>query len=647
MSAIWGIIDFTEEKVAQALLEQMKKPFEKYAIDKFMYQVKDNAGMGCALQIITKESKEELLPYEDEKLFFTADVYLDNRSELCEKLKIKEKDRSIIPDGMLMLEAYKQWGENFIEYLLGTFACAIYDKKEEKMLLVTDYTGSRCLSFAYQEGKVIFSTLLEPIKIALNQRVHLNQRWLHDFTAISKLAITSECLETPYEEIFQVAPAQIVRIDKHGIQRLDYWNPTDSKEVLRLESDEEYQKAFIALYEKVVEGSLRSCDETGVLLSGGLDSSSVACIAAKQLKEKGRVLQSFTSIPDKEYGGRRNPYLVADETKSVELIAEHAGNIKTHYYDLEGKDAWSDVDHLLDLFELPYKSIQNVLWIKEILGVAAKEGCKVVLNGQYGNTTVSFGDFFMQFYTLLEEHKYLTLKKEFSVFCKKNHLSRKVMLKQFLSTLAPTWYKKWKAGKSGMFDEVLAKRELLQKFHTEERFKEAKLNLMADDNYSVKKYRPFMYYKEALSQIGIMETKSSLVNGVLVKDPTRDKRIIEFCLSLPSEQFVKDGDQRRLVRVYMKGYVPESILDDSMRHKGIQSADMIFRLQKRWEEIYPEIEQLLHSRIAHEYLDGKKTEELLEMMEKPDENSNEGEIIGGIYTAILIKYIEKNKGQIT
>lgn len=641
MSAIWGIIDFNQNIVEKSILEQMKCPFEKYKIDKFQYFANGNAGMGCALQFITEESKEEKLPYEDEDIFFTADVYLDNREELCEKLEITEEEKKDIPDGMLMLKAYKKWGEHFVKYLLGAFACGIYDKKEKKVLLVTDYTGSRCLSFAYQDGKVIFSTLLEPIKAALEQNVHLNQRWLHDFTAISKLAILSECLETPYEEIFQAAPAQIVKIDTHGVHRLDYWNPTDNKNVLQLENDEEYQKAFIHLYEKVVADSLRSCKETGVLLSGGLDSSSVACIAAKQLKEKGRKLYSFTSVPDKEYGGRKNPYLTADETKSVELIAEYTGNIRTHYYDLEGKDAWSDVDKLLDLLEIPYKSIQNALWIEEILGVASKEGCKVVLNGQYGNTTVSFGDFFMQFYTLLEEQKYLTLKNEFSAFCKKNHLSQKVMLKQFLKTLTPVWYKKWKNRKIGMFDEVLAKEELLQRYHTEERFTKAKLNLTENDNFSVKKYRPFMYYKEALAQIGIIETKSSLANGVLVKDPTRDKRIIEFCLSLPPEQFVKEGNQRRLIRVYMKGYIPEAILDDSMKHKGMQSADMIFRLKKRWEKIYPEIEELLHSKAAVEYLDREKVEHLLEMIKKPDENKNEGEITGSIYTAILIKYIKK------
>lgn len=643
MSAIWGIIDLNKNILKKEILEQMKHPFEKYKIDQFRYFTNENAGMGCALQFITEESKGEQLPYEDETIFFTADVYLDNREELCEKLAISKEEREGIPDGTLMLKAYKKWGERFVEHLLGAFACGIYDKKEEKVLLVTDYTGNRCLSFSYQNGRVLFSTLLEPIKAALGQKVELNQRWLHDFTAISKLAIASECLETPYKDIFQVAPAQIVRIDRDGIHRVDYWNPTNSRVKLKLDSDEQYKKVFLDLYEKVVAGSLRSSEEIGVLLSGGLDSSSVACIAARQLKEQGKTLQSFTSVPDKDYGGRKNPHLVADETKSVELIAEYTGNIKTHYYDLDGKDAWSDVDYLLDMMEIPYKSIQNALWIEEILGVAAKEGCKVVLNGQYGNTTVSFGDFFMQFYTLLEEHKYCTFKNEFSIFCKKNHLSRKAMLKQFLPTLAPEWYKKWKNRKIGMFDEVLANEELLRKYNTKERFKKAKLNLSGEENFSVRKYRPFMFYKEALSQIGIMETKSSLVNGVLIKDPTRDKRIIEFCLSLPPEQFVKDGDQRRLIKVYMKGYVPEQILDDSMRHKGMQSADMIFRLQKRWSEIYPELKELLQSEVALEYLNQEKTKDLLENIRKPDENVNEGDVTGSIYIAILVKFIQKQQ----
>ena len=97
-----------------------------------------------------------------------------------------------------------------------------------------------------------------------------------------------------------------------------------------------------------------------------------------------------------------------------------------------------------------------------------------------------------------------------------------------------------------------------------------------------------MYDKNALRQVGEYEIKLSLATGVIPRDPTRDKRMIELVLSLPPEQFTHDGQERRLVRRYLRGYIPEKILTEEF-HKGRQGVGSGELLARQWEQIRKEL----------------------------------------------------------
>jgi asparagine synthase (glutamine-hydrolysing) len=84
---------------------------------------------------------------------------------------------------------------------------------------------------------------------------------------------------------------------------------------------------------------------------------------------------------------------------------------------------------------------------------------------------------------------------------------------------------------------------------------------------TVREMRPLMADKNALLQSGEIITHFSLITGVLFRDPTVDRRMIELCMQLPESQFVYRGTERRLVREYLKGYIPEEIRRDET-HRG-------------------------------------------------------------------------------
>ena len=89
-----------------------------------------------------------------------------------------------------------------------------------------------------------------------------------------------------------------------------------------------------------------------------------------------------------------------------------------------------------------------------------------------------------------------------------------------------------------------------------------------------------------------------------------EKRVIEFILSLPSDEFVSNGEERFLIRNSMKGLLPEEIRTN-WKNRGIQSADWIQRLQPHWNELKREIKQALDDEIIKKYFDINKLEKLL------------------------------------
>ncbi len=86
-----------------------------------------------------------------------------------------------------------------------------------------------------------------------------------------------------------------------------------------------------------------------------------------------------------------------------------------------------------------------------------------------------------------------------------------------------------------------------------------------------------------LRQISDAASSTAAIEGVIVRDPTRDKKLIEWCMRIPLEQFVKEGTERRLIREYMRGIVPDHILN--IQDKGVQASDFRQRITREWEQI--------------------------------------------------------------
>lgn len=625
MSAIWGAIDLNGGKIPEVVKSTLRKAYDGCVIDRYEEKSCDNVYMGCGIQYFTDEAVQEPLPIMGNHACFTADVVLDNREELAESMGISSLKE--LPDGKLLYQVYSARGNDSLNDLLGAYSFVWYHKEKKKAELVSDAVGNRCLYYYFRDGMLYFSTLLLPL--ARLSGKGLNDRWMTDFLAMDYLQMINEAEETPYQGIYRIAPAQHVAVTRDGTVKQQYWNPHKAGKKQRKISDAACKEQFRKLWDKVVKSHIRTSSDTSILLSGGLDSTAVAAVAAPYLKSQGKQLYSYTSVPAKGYKAKTSGYHIEDESGDVLQTAAFYGNIVPEFIDLDGKNAWDLHKAEMEGLEMPYKSVQNLLWIAESMRKAYARNSRLMLYGSYGNTSISYSDMSVYMNRLLTGRKYLTLWKELTLFSRNMGFQKKRALRQILidyHAKAPeNPYPYRNSFVDRAYADALGARKRLDQSMLDGQNTEAPRTGYRDD----------VFLLPALRQIGEIATKHTLMTGVLLRDPTKDKRVLEFCASLPYEYYCRRGTDRRMVKDYLRPIMPEHVMGFS--RQGMQSADVQFRIAENWERIRGEWLDLLERYRCSKYVDtSHAARQLLEM---PDiaQYSNY-DITRYIYTMMVLEF---------
>jgi asparagine synthase (glutamine-hydrolysing) len=558
--------------------------------------------LGCHAQHITPESVGEIIPYHNDQagLTITADAIIDNRAELFARLRIETIRWDSLPDSQLILLAYQKWGENCPKYLIGDYAFVIWDEKRQKMFCAVDPTGTRAFYYYYSGGLFAFSTLLRPLFILPDVVKEYDETWIADFLAISTVMHQQDPELTLYKHIYLLPAGHTMTVGTDGARKQVYWQAERQPE-LKLPSDAEYEEAFREVLGEAVHCRLRSTRRVGVMMSGGLDSTAVACLAARELTKTGRRLPAFSAVPMSCYRDWLPYYRIADETPYIEAVREHQGNIDLNYCCSEGKHPFSDTERLLGVLEQPYKIFENLFWLDDIMARAQELHVGVILTGGAGNATISWGSSLPYMLSLYRSGRWLRLFRECWSVARPQRsplralyrLSRQLMFKSeerpfkihALSPINPDF-----AGRTAVAERVRDDpSKLLDSY-------EARQDLLSPADFS---------------HMGVIDTKLGLAHQMAWRDPTMDRRVIEFCLSVPEGQYVRGGRERYLIRRAMAGIIPDKVrLNETVR--GAQAADWAQRLEPIWTELKEEILKIGELAAEREYLDIAKIQRELE-----------------------------------
>lgn len=650
MGAICGIFCRDGSKVSEKMSLTMMDKLSSYRVDNTGTWNNKELFLGCAVQYITPESKLEKLPYLDKEagLVITADAIIDNRTELFSLMKISELEWNNIPDSQLILMSYKKWGEECPKHLVGDFAFAIWNENKKELFCARDHTGNRAFHFYSSSNIFAFCTLAKPLFCVSKEGKLLNERWIANFLSLDGPMHEIDSNETVYRNIYQLLPAHTIKLSYKKMIKKQYWYPLNLPKI-RFNTDEEYDEAFRKVFFEAVHCRLRSIDHIGIKMSGGLDSGSVACVAARKLAEEGKKLYAFSVVPFSGYKNYLPKNILANETEYIQSIGELYKNIDITYCSLEGKNAVTNVDEYIDYLEQPYKFFRNFFWINEVESIAAKRGCSVLLDGQNGNYSISFGDMSTHLITLYRKGKWLSIHREIKEFCKFKNLKYFHVLKVFIKMILPdnikNIYKKVR-GRYEIKESVVAVNpKLAVRWKVDECFRKAKIGTYQKKYYDLDEAHKMCVDPTGFSQMGGVDTKMSLKYGVVSRDPTRDKRVIEFCLSIPEDQYVRNGHERYLIRRSMREILPDKVrLNYDVR--GTQNADWIQRLSPMWKEIEKEIKGMLQDETLTPYLDMNKVKKALNNIGNSPKEAENASVKIIIISLIFKHFINKFKEEI-
>lgn len=606
---IWGIVNFNKVDTSIELGELMMKPMEKYKIDAYDHIHNKNAFIGCGIQYITVESLREELPLHDDKykIILTADAIIDNRKELIEKFQL-ENEVDDFSDSEYILMAYKKWGKDCPKHLVGDFAFAIWDYENQRLFCARDHVGKRTFYYSYDKKRIVFSTLIKPILEIMDEK-ELNEKWIAQYLGIVGVLSSAAIEETMYKSIFQLPPATCMTIDSNGIKFNKYWNPEKDIKTLKLSCDKEYEEAFKNVFMEAVKCRVRSKDEVGIMLSSGLDSTSVGAVAAKCLKEEHKVLKSFTSIPLKENNNITVNGRNINESEGVQLLVEKSKNIEPKYCEFRQLSPLTSFKENSEMLEMPFKAIENLFWYIGLAQEASKSECKVLLDGQFGNSTISYGEYYTNLLTLIKHGNLPQVMKEIKGVKEKYKLNKKTCIKFTLRLITPYKIRKIRFLKINKdfnkYELTPINRNLIKKWTIDEVLQKNKLEMFPNPYYDWRTVRKLIVNPVVLSHIAEYEVKVGLMTGLIKRDPTRDKRVIEMILSFPSEQFVRNGEERYLIKRVMANLVPDEILNNKLL-RGIQAADWVERLRSSWRDTYINVVNMMNDPISKYYFDETK-----------------------------------------
>lgn len=266
----------------------------------------------------------------------TWDGRLDNRSDLLRELAgmvtASETDVAVVA------AAYVRWGLDCLPKLVGDWALSIWDSAEQQLVLAKDFLGTRSLFYSVDRTHAQWCTILDPLVLFAGHRFPLNREYLAGWFGLFPASHL-----TPYTGIHSVPPASYVVIRKDSVEIKEFWRFAPRKQLV-YRNDADYEEHFVELFGQSVGRRLRSAFPVLAELSGGMDSSSIVCMADRILAERGTGAPRLDTVT---YHSPDEPNW--DELPYVEIVEAQRG--RTGYrIEVGSDDAFqfdSDMRHFM------------------------------------------------------------------------------------------------------------------------------------------------------------------------------------------------------------------------------------------------------------------------------------------------------------
>src|SRR5271170_530706 len=293
LSGIVGIYERSGAPVDRGLLQALAHFLSFRGPDGRETWSQGAIGLGHTMLRTTRESQIEQQPASlDGKLWITADARIDCREELEKNLAQQGQGAAgrTATDSGLILCAYAAWGADCVQHLRGDFAFAIWDARKKLLFCARDHFGVKPFYYAEPGELFLFSNTLDCLRQHPDVSERLNDAAIGDFLLFG---LNCDVATTTFRDIRRLPAAHVMTISSEGLHIQRYWSaPTEGR--IRYNRMEDYVEHFQILLQAAVADRTR-VDRAGILLSGGLDSATIAA-TARELAGGTLDLRAYTVV---------------------------------------------------------------------------------------------------------------------------------------------------------------------------------------------------------------------------------------------------------------------------------------------------------------------------------------------------------------
>lgn len=550
MSAICGIVRFDGQAVAERDLARQMRLLAARGPDGARLWRDHRAGLCSLLLRVTAEDGYDRQPLvaAQRDLVLVSDARLDNREELAEKLSLPADGLAQMADSAIILEAFKRWGGDCAEHLLGDFAFAVWDAKAATLTLARDHMGQRNIFYHAGEGFFAFATEIKALWTLGEVPRVLDERRL--LAGLAFAGVTPEG-ETIFPGISGIRGGSILTLDARGtIASRSYWEP--HADPAHLGRDEAYYiKAYRDVLGEAVACRLRRATApAGLLMSGGFDTGAIAGLAGAVLAPRGRKMIAVSSVMPEDYRGR-----IPHARKWVELCRRHMPHLDVRYITRDGLDVFTGLEQNFLATDRPHSP--NRYANDALYAEVARAGARVVMNGFGGDYTLNpRGQ--RALVRLLLAGRMREFLREFAAMRRHTgegflHTLRRDVVSRLVP---PSWRETWLRFRTGL--RLSGATHPLSPQHLGSNGLLPRTGRRPGESMHQGMARVLSVQQRNLAMPGAL---AAAAHGLELTQPFHDKRVVELGLAIPEDLFLKNGRTRHLARQALKDLYPPEFQD--------------------------------------------------------------------------------------
>jgi asparagine synthase (glutamine-hydrolysing) len=524
----------------------------------------------------TNESDGDTQPLLDSSgIMLNWDGRLDNREELTRRLQLPKT--TVLTDAEMVMEAYKQWGNRSFAALLGDWALVLWNPRKQALLLAKDFIGTRHLFYRIEASRITWSTVLDPLVLLAGGPFAISEEFVSGY--LSSCPATHL---TPYVGINAVPACTFLQVEHGRATTNHYWEFNPSFRV-RYRQDCQYKQHFRQIFTEAVRRRLRSTAPVLAELSGGMDSTSIVCVA-DSLFTAGQTpcprLDTISYYDDEEPNWDERPFF--------SLVEKRRGCEGHHIYVGGTEGAFLPPDSEI-YFPLPGTDRFSLERAREFGGAVRQSQSRVLLSGIGGD------EFLGGVPTPIPELQDLLVRGRVLGFARQ-------LFEFGLRQRRPWIHLCFDAA-----EEFLP--QFLRRLYTHPPIVPWLTSTLVRRNIPVfwankqrtKFFGPRPSFQAGISTVNHMRRQLNCSHLTAaskhrVTYPFLDRELLAFLLAIPREQLVRPGERRSLMRRALAGLVPAEIF--SRRRKAYLTRQPLASIDSALRTMGPFLESPLLARLG-------------------------------------------------